>query len=368
MSIRVDADFPGGNIIVESLQSTAPGVWQVRLRQDWSTSSEWWFYWRFRVQGAAGQRVRFEFADGDVFTSRGPCYSADGENWQWPGADAVRNNAFEWSFAEQEEAHFCLAIPYLEADLNRFLAAHSTLKREVLAISESGREVELLCLPSPHKKYFVPVVARSHACESLANFVVEGLMDFWIDGDESQSNFLRENVDLYVVPFLDKDGVEAGEQGKLRIPHDHNRDYTAQPIYASTKALMQNLHSWPGQLVGALDVHCPWIRGGINEKLATVGIPYPAQARLDRYMQMVQDTQQGTLHFAGDCTPHGYEWNQGSGHSFSRYIYENFPTALMCAWEIPYAVAGEMTMSAAGASEFGRDVARALAVYLEGRN
>jgi hypothetical protein len=366
MSIHIDADFPGGNIIVEDVQSTSDGTWQVRLRQDYSTSFEWWFFWRFRVRGAAGQRVRFEFTDGDVFTALGPCYSVDGKNWQWSGRETVEGTAFSFEFAPQhDDVHFCLTIPYLEADLNRFLSTRSSLQRDVLTLSERGREVEVLRLPSRMAKYFVLLMARTHACESMANFVLEGMMDFWLS-DEPQSTLLRDCVDLHVIPFMDKDGVEAGEQGKNRAPHDHNRDFTAQPLYASTRALMQQVPTWRGQLAAHIDVHCPWIRGGINEKLATVGIPYPMQAQADRYRELVQQTQCGPLRFNGDSTPHGTDWNQGEGrYTSSRYFYERFPQALVTTWETPYALASGQTMSADNARAFGRDAARALALYIE---
>ena len=42
------------------------------------------------------------------------------------------------------------------------------------------------------------------------------------------------NYLVYVIPFVDIDGVENGDQGK-QAPHDHNRDYINSPIYPETK-------------------------------------------------------------------------------------------------------------------------------------
>ena len=61
---------------------------------------------------------------------------------------------------------------------------------------------------------------RHHCCESVAEYVLEGCL-----------KEIEENADLckkftfYVLPFVDLDGVEDGDQGKNRAPHDHNRDY-----------------------------------------------------------------------------------------------------------------------------------------------
>jgi hypothetical protein len=60
---------------------------------------------------------------------------------------------------------------------------------------------------------------------------------------------------LYAVPFVDKDGVEEGDQGKNRKPHDHNRDYGEESIYPEVRAIKELDRS--ANFVCALDFHCP---------------------------------------------------------------------------------------------------------------
>jgi hypothetical protein len=373
--VRICSDFPGGNTICERIEDAGSRA-TVWLRQDYSTSTEWWFYWQFHVQGAAGKTVRFCFTDGDVFSARGPCLSLDGRNWTWLGREVVHHDAnslwFEYSFpASRGEAFFSFCIPYVERHLTAFLHKHSSIQRTVLTHSDKGREVELLTLCSQRGTYVVPIVARSHACEAMANYVIEGIVEYWLNSDEPTASFLREHVDLQIVPFLDKDGVEYGEQGKLRAPHDHNRDYRTDPLYASTRALMQLIqqtHAEGRNVVTSMDIHCPWIRDGINEELATVGIPQPWQRELEHFMALLEQSQTGVLKFsARNCTPHGHEWNQGTGHNFNRFMRDNFPQSQSWAFEIPYAQAGGQTMSEAGARAFGSDVARATSLYIEQR-
>ena len=38
----------------------------VELQQDLRDTSGWWFYWSFRVRGAAGRRLEFRFTNKDV--------------------------------------------------------------------------------------------------------------------------------------------------------------------------------------------------------------------------------------------------------------------------------------------------------------
>lgn len=53
----VDADLPAGNIIVDGIVGDA-----VKVRKD-LRDSNMWFYWAFRVRGAAGRTVKFDFTE-----------------------------------------------------------------------------------------------------------------------------------------------------------------------------------------------------------------------------------------------------------------------------------------------------------------
>lgn len=357
--VIIDAEFPGGNILVDSVDGDV-----IRLRQDRRTTTEWWFYWNFRVRGAAGRTLRFEFGDGDVFAALGPCYSADGKQWQWLGRECVDGTSFTFTFPKgQKSAFFSFCIPYLESDLQQFLVAHPEIERRILAKSEQGRDIELLKLPSRTGALVVPVTARLHACESMGSFVMEGIAQGW---QEPGCEFLRESVDLMLVPFFDKDGVEIGDQGKLRAPHDHNRDFIDAPIYASTRAYVELLASCRDRVALAFDLHCPWMRYGRNEEIFLVGSPHPWQTEQDRFSQVLERTQQGELRYcrANDigCD---VEWNQGSNPTSTRWTWMNSSAAFAAAIEFPYALAGGQAVTADGARAFGRDIARAVSVYLQ---
>ncbi len=359
--MNIEADFPGGNILVDSVQGDT-----VCLRQDRRTTTEWWFYWRFRVRGAAGRTIRFQFTDGDVFGVRGPCVCTDGADWRWLGRECVDGTAFTYAFAENEDrADFAFCIPYVEADLRTFLTWHPDVRQNVLTTSERGRAVEHLTLSSRLGSFVVPITARLHACETMGSFVLEGILAFWRE-DSPESRFLQEHVDLQIIPFFDKDGVEEGDQGKLRAPHDHNRDFGPTPRYAATRAWMALLNAWREKMIVAFDIHCPWIRGGRNEEIFLVGSPEPWQARQERFAALLEQGQAGELTYhAQNNIPYGAEWNTGEGNTFTRFVRDNYPVAFAGAVEFPYAAAGGQTVTADGARAFGRDLARALSQYVQ---
>lgn len=363
-AIQLSADFPGGNILVDGIEGDT-----IRLRQDRRDSTEWWFYWSFHITGVAGRNLNFVFGDGNVLTAAGPCYSRDGESWRWLGPECVTGDAFTHTFAADEnEAWFALTHPYTERHLKRFLVAHPAIKSQELVRSKQGRSVELLTLPASQPEGAVLFACRTHACEAQASYVLEGILDFWL-GDAFYGCHLRRRLDLFAVPFVDKDGVERGDQGKLRAPHDHNRDFTNAPIYAESAAITRLVTADPQRWRFAFDLHCPWIRNTDNEKMFFVEGPEPDASVLCRFAEQLEVSHHVPVpFFECDTIRFGTGWNQGKGATFGRFMREHTSCHLATTLEFPYARAHEATVTPDVAREFGRDLARALAREIDGNS
>lgn len=367
--VQVDCDFPAGNIRVEKIEGD-----EVFLRQDLRDTQGDWFYWCFRVKNAAGRTLRFRFTGSNAIGVRGPAFSTDGGvTWSWLGRAAVQGKSFAYSFpADAPEVRFAFAIPYTQANLQAFLKPlenHPALKLQTLCQSRKGRPVELLRLgrldgQPPHR---LLLTCRHHACESLASYELEGLMAA-ILADDALGQWLRQNVEFLIVPFMDKDGVEEGDQGKNRRPHDHNRDYLDAPIHPEVAALKAMVPPWAaGKLRIALDLHCPHISGPDNEKLYFVGGPdQQIWARVQRLSEILQRLRTGPIVYsAKDNLPHGQSWNTlKDARSFGRWAATLEGIHIATTLELPYANAKGSTVTASSARSLGRDLAAALKEYL----
>jgi hypothetical protein len=374
--LSVDCAFPGGNVVVERIEDD-----HVYLRPDLRDTEGHWFYWNFRVRGAAGRTLAFNFNGGPAIGVMGPAVSLDGgRSWNWLGKEAVEKETFRFAFPSGvDEVRFCLSIPYLEADLNRFLASHRgsrRLRREVLCETGKGRRVELIRIAQPGLEYRrrALITARHHCCEMIASYSMEGLMDFLL-ADAPDGNWLRQNVEFAFVPFMDKDGVEDGDQGKNRRPHDHNRDYAGRSIYPSVRALREFVTRWSGgKLEFALDMHCPWLKGDLNEHVYFVG------GRVEKiwnevlsFSRILEQVRIGPIPYrASGNVPYGTAWNTakntpGSLKSFGMWASELPGIRLATSIEIPYANAKDTTITAEAARALGADLGRAMRRYLEGR-
>ena len=72
-----------------------------------------------------------------------------------------------------------------------------------------------------------------------------------------------------IVPFVDKNGVEDGDQSKMRSPHDHGLDYIPNSIYPEVRAIMDLLRHEKPELI--FDLHCPVLRNGDSQHVFFVG-------------------------------------------------------------------------------------------------
>jgi hypothetical protein len=385
-SLKIDADFPGGNIKILGVDGDT-----VRLRQDLRDTNGSWFYWSFRIRGAEGRKLNFVFTEGIIGT-RGPAISTDdGLTWRWIGETGFSATKFQYQFSQDEkDVYFSQGMNYTEKNLKHFLKKYQDnpyLKVESLCKTKKGRNVELLRIFDNAKspKYKVFLSSRHHCAEMTATYTLEGIIETVLS-DTNDGQWFRDHVDLFIVPLVDKDGVEDGDQGKNRKPHDHNRDYIQQ-IHESVQAITEQVPKWlDGKPLFYMDMHCPWLRGGndpqhiekgTNEYVYFVGIDPKEFGEnswkgLQRFSTILEKERKGTIPYrALNNLPFGVSWNSAANKKAAnlRKCCEwgsTLPNVVFAsAIEIPFANAEGAVVDADSAGAFGRDLARTIRIYLE---
>ena len=216
--------------------------------------------------------------------------------------------------------------------------------------------------------YRILITLRHHACEMIQNYVLEGLIDRLLNERDLQS--VREEVEFMIIPFMDKDGVENGEQGKNRLPRDHNRDYSGESIHHSTAALREMIPKWSeGKLRIALDLHCPWIHGQESEQIYMTGKPVMEKKQM-AFFKLLEKNSFGDLKaYQTSFLPFGTSWNTSSnkakGWSFGMWASTLDGISLAGTIEFPYADVSGIQVSKDGARIFGKTIAYSLKDYLE---
>ncbi|WP_127584827.1 M14-type cytosolic carboxypeptidase [Paenibacillus koleovorans] len=364
-AIVVHARYPGGNIRVNGIEEQERTV---HVEQEIRDSTTWWFYWNFCVEQAQGTTVHFRFDNGEVIGPWGPAVSVDGERWEWlMERGTYDRTSFTYTFGETENrVYFAFCMPYQWADYRRFLQrkdVQAGLRQEVLTRSRQGNEVPLLVLGPDQAKHRMLLTCRHHACESSASYVLEGVMDAFLQ--DPTAGRLLQDCQVHIVPFVDLDGVEQGDQGKSRAPHDHNRDYIEQPIYPETAAVMEYVRKLQPDV--AIDLHAPWKWGGPNDQLFIVKHHTPGKEQQEAFGKLLQAaSKDGELIYTGEWDIESdVDWNLSTNRTASKY-YRDLEILLCFTFEIPYFGTGETVYTQANLRDFGRSFARALADYLDG--
>ncbi|MFC5411000.1 M14 family zinc carboxypeptidase [Larkinella bovis] len=369
--LKITADFPGGNITVDSIRGNT-----VYLQPDLRDTDHPWFYWYYAVKSNQSDSVRFVFDTKDCLTIKGPAVSRDGgKTWAWLFDGTVSVNEFTAYLKADEEIRFSMGMPYTQANFDAFIEpyrTHASVRLDTLCVTPKGRATERIIIrPTTAAKQKVLLTARHHACEMMANYVIEGMLSAILSDDPVMSK-LRESTEFWVIPFIDKDGVEDGDQGKYRAPRDHNRDYDGKSLYCSTAALREQVPSWSNnQLKVMMDLHCPWIKGPLNEVIYLVGSSKPAIEKQQRvFMDQIAAHNEGPLKFdrAQGLVAYGTAWNTAKnttqGMSSTQWAATVPGIKLASSFEIPYSVHNKEPMTAENSRLFGRDMAFALAGYL----
>jgi len=370
-ALTVDDRMPAG-----CLKSAVAEGDRIHLTRDYRDTKGAWFYWAFRVTGAAGRTLTFDFPDVEwAVGARGAAVSTDrGRTWRWSSeTEQKTKNAFDWTFAPTaDEVWFSQTLPYLPKDWAAFVAAHADERGKVfetceLCKSKKGRSVPYARFGrldgQPKHRLFVS--ARHHAQETTASFVVEGMAARFFVDDEL-GRWLRENVELRVVPFVDYDGVVDGDQGKNRQPHDHCRDYNEDrpQVHPEVAAIMKMLRAW--RPTGVQDTHCPWLRSN-GTPTDTNGFAYQVGnaengAQVAAFGAILERVQaSGFGYRAADDVPYGKYWNTGTNFTLGKTLNAWAQTDLktcdfVTTFEIPFADQHGKTLHAVDFRGFGYDL------------
>lgn len=343
--MNITADFEGGNIRLISIQDNI-----VNLEQQLKGTNGWWFYWFFKVENANSGKYTFKFHNKEVVCPNGPATSTDRINWSWHKDGFVDNSTFTYTFFEGESRYFCFTIPYTKIDLDRFLNTVSNVSSFILCKSEDGRKVTALTFGNGKKDVFF--TARHHACESTASFVLEGIIKYALNDP-----YFFDNFKFHVFPFVDFDGVVKGEQGKDRVPHDHNRDYIDNPVYAFTRAIKE--YAKNTEPIFYIDLHSPWKWGGDNDYphifLSADIEPCPEMQYFfsDALLKLSKNT---AVQFRGRLNPHTPE-----KCTSAKYFFKSDCKALLSITvETPYS--GPEGYTVAHLHEWGQNIAKALKI------
>lgn len=124
------------------------------------------------------------------------------------------------------------------------------------------------------------------------------------------------DIGVFCVPFVDYDGVVAGDQGKDRIPHDHARDYTDTPIYPEVAAIME--YARKHDVEYGFDFHSPYHSGEGNDFVYMIKKFESKLDELNRFGDLL------AAEITENSLPYRREWDYEPGGPYNDPDIPNF--------------------------------------------
>lgn len=378
--LKFNTEFEGGNGFIEKISNDT--VW---ITPDTRNIIGDWFYWAIEVISDTDRDLTFCLPPYKI-PAFGVAYSLDnGENWNWSKQDEEKYiHSFSLHLYKNKPIRLSMGFPYTNSNWNKFVKGldSDVYVIDTLCMTAKDQAVPMMKLGSKSKgkdtlsKPKVVITARHHACEMMTNYVLEGMIKSFVSNDKDLIPFL-EKYEVLIIPFVDYEGVQNGDQGKSRYPRDHNRDYSGKSIYSTTNAIREFIPRWAqDNLALVIDMHCPGIWGKEHELIHIVGSKVEKFANAETLFAsyLAKYTTGKELLFDETAILYfGTSWNNDQseiqGDSFKTWCQKQFPNSkLACSLEVPYATNKGQKITIENLNEFGRAMSYAISDFLEDKS
>ncbi|GIZ52571.1 M14 family metallopeptidase [Noviherbaspirillum aridicola] len=328
MPIKISDTFEAGAI--EVLSADHPDSITLALRPDSHADVRQWFF--YRLQGARGQPCTMrivnaaEAAFADGWRNYSACASYDLEHWFRVPA-SYDGKVLEIRHApERDSVYYAYFEPYSwERHLRLLARVDASPQGRLLDLGGTvdGRDMNLALLGDAGAPFRIWVIARQHPGETMAEWLVEGMIDALLDEANPVARKLLAGAALYIVPNMNPDGSVRGNLRTNAAGANLNREWMSPSPERSPEvfAVRNMMHETGCDLF--LDIHgdeslpyvfvagCEMLEGFSDGELAR------QQAFVDSFRRASPDFQ----------TRHGYhasKYKQDMLQLASKYIGHTF--------------------------------------------
>jgi len=242
--VRISSNFDSGNIQV--IQASEPDNIQLRIKPDNQSDFYQWFHFKLESQAFVSHRLTIVDLKNSAYPDGWKNYQAvasyNRQEWfrvdcEFDGEQLVIQHTPEF-----EHTYFAYFAPYsYERHLDLLAWAQQAPLCQQLCLGETidGRDMSLLVIGEPEKdKKVIWVTARQHPGETMAEWLVEGLLERLLDEDDGLARQLLEKAVFYVVPNMNPDGAVRGHLRTNAVGANLNREWAAPSMERSPEVFL----------------------------------------------------------------------------------------------------------------------------------
>ncbi|MGI5309660.1 M14 family metallopeptidase [Rheinheimera sp. WS51] len=242
--MKITSNFDSGNI--EVLSAESPDNIQLAIRKDNQSDFYQWFHFRLNTPHAEPHKMMIMNAGGAAYPDGWKDYQAvasyDRQTWfrvdtEYDGQVLTINY-----FPEAESCYFAYFAPYsYERHMDLLHQSQADYNCQLVELGETldGRDMSMLIVGEPAEgKKNIWITARQHPGESMAEWLVEGLIDRLLDEDDGVSRQLLEKAVFYIVPNMNPDGSVRGHLRTNAVGSNLNREWQTPSMEKSPEVFL----------------------------------------------------------------------------------------------------------------------------------
>lgn len=237
--MHISSAFDSGNIEVVDA-SNASDI-QLNIRLDAGEDHYQWFH--FRVSGAQSKPLSMRFLNAgrcsypEGWQNYRVCASYDRDHWFRVPARYEETELKIDHTPEHDIVYYAYFAPYsLErhADLVAEAQSLEQVTAHRLGATVDGRDIDMLQIGEvSDAKLKCWIIARQHPGESMAEWLVEGLLDRLLDAEDPVANALLRQATFFVVPNMNPDGSIRGHLRNNAAGANLNREWESPSVERS---------------------------------------------------------------------------------------------------------------------------------------
>ncbi|EGM70247.1 M14 family metallopeptidase [Shewanella sp. HN-41] len=237
--MRISANFDGGNIQVVNLDNKDDI--QLAIRPD--AGGEFYQWFNFRFEGEVGNQYTLNIINaGTASYPKGwqdyqAVASYDRQHWfrvPTQYQDGTLSIQLELECDAIQIAYFAPYSYERHLDLLSSAQLHPDVTLEHLGLTLDGRDITLMKVGdgNPDKRN-IWITARQHPGETMAEWLVEGLVNRLLDNDCPTAKALLDKANFYIVANMNPDGSVRGHLRTNAIGINLNREWQSPSLEKS---------------------------------------------------------------------------------------------------------------------------------------
>ncbi|MGJ8682586.1 M14 family metallopeptidase [Paraglaciecola sp.] len=214
--MRISSNFDSGNIHV--IRAESPQDIQLSIPKDNQSEFYQWFHFKLDTTSFVSHQISIldlaKSAYPDGWDNYQAVASYDREEWFRVDTEFDGDSLTIQFTPEFEHVYFAYFAPYgyeRHLDLLAWSQKSIDCQQQYLGATLDNRDMSLLVIGQPEAgKKTIWVTARQHPGETMAQWLIEGLLERLLDDEDGLSRLLLDKAVFYVVPNMNPDGSYRG--------------------------------------------------------------------------------------------------------------------------------------------------------------